>query len=60
MAATKRSPAEELDVDGVAVRLSNPDKIYYPRLGPEGGTKRHLVEYYLKVATGGELLRALH
>ncbi len=34
MAATKRSPAEELDVDGVAVRLSNPDKIYYPRLAP--------------------------
>lgn len=59
MADTKRSPAEELDVDGVAVRLSNPDKIYYPRLGPDGGTKRHLVEYYLKVATGGELLRAL-
>lgn len=59
MAATKRSPAEELDVDGVAVRLSNPDKIYYPRLGAEGGTKRHLVEYYRKVATGGELLRAL-
>ncbi|MGF7121537.1 DNA polymerase domain-containing protein [Rhodococcus sp. BE178] len=59
MAATKRSPAEELDVDGVAVRLSNPDKIYYPRLGAEGGTKRHLVEYYRRVATGGELLRAL-
>ncbi|MDH6280308.1 DNA polymerase domain-containing protein [Prescottella agglutinans] len=59
MATTKRSPAEELDVDGVAVRLSNPDKIYYPRLGAEGGTKRHLVEYYRKVATGGELLRAL-
>ncbi|MGO4201083.1 DNA polymerase domain-containing protein [Rhodococcus sp. TAF43] len=59
MAATKRSPAEELDVDGVAVRLSNPDKIYYPRLGAAGGTKRHLVEYYRRVATGGELLRAL-
>ncbi|WP_305092877.1 DNA polymerase domain-containing protein [Prescottella sp. R16] len=59
MAATNRSPAEELDVDGVPVRLSNPDKIYYPRLGADGGTKRHLVEYYRTVATGGELLRAL-
>ena len=27
------SPAEELDVDGIAVRLSSPDKIYYPQLG---------------------------
>ncbi|CAM3148051.1 DNA polymerase domain-containing protein [Prescottella defluvii] len=59
MADSKRSPAEELDVDGVAVRLSNPDKIYYPRLGADGGTKRHLVEYYRSVATGGQLLRAL-
>ena len=40
------TPAEELDVDGTAVRLTNPDKIYFPRLGAAGGTKRHLVEYY--------------
>ncbi|MFC9765611.1 DNA polymerase domain-containing protein [Rhodococcus jostii] len=53
------SPAEELDVDGVAVRLSNPDKIYYPKLGAEGGTKRHLVEYYRTVALDGALLTAL-
>ncbi|WP_072689013.1 DNA polymerase domain-containing protein [Rhodococcus marinonascens] len=53
------SPAEELDVDGVAVRLSNPDKIYYPKLGAGGGTKRHLVEYYRSVALGGPLLGAL-
>ncbi|AOW91679.1 ATP-dependent DNA ligase [Rhodococcus sp. WMMA185] len=53
------SPAEELDVDGVAVRLSNPDKIYYPKLGSEGGTKRHLVEYYRSVARSGPLLGAL-
>lgn len=53
------SPAEELDVDGVAVRLSNPDKIYYPKLGAEGGTKRHLVEYYRTVALNGALLTAL-
>ena len=27
------SAAEELDVDGVAVRLTNPDKVYFPKLG---------------------------
>src|SRR5262245_53658914 len=44
-------PAEELDVDGVKVRLTNPDKVYYPKLGSEG-TKRKLVDYYLSVASG--------
>ncbi|MBB4856500.1 DNA ligase D [Mycobacteroides chelonae] len=46
------TPAEELDVDGIAVRLSNPDKVYFPQLGADGGTKRHLAEYYRTVATG--------
>lgn len=46
------TPAEELDVDGIAVRLSNPDKVYFPELGAEGGTKRHLAEYYRTVALG--------
>ena len=45
------SPAEEIDVDGVAVRLTNPDKVYFPKLGA-GGTKRRLVDYYLAVASG--------
>ena len=45
------SPAEEIDVDGIAVRLTNPDKIYFPKLGPDG-TKRRLVEYYRAVAAG--------
>ena len=45
------TPAEELDVDGVKVRLTNPDKVYFPKLG-KGGTKRKLVEYYLAVASG--------
>src|SRR5258707_8978709 len=45
------TPAEELDVDGVKVRLTNPDKVYFPKLGSEG-TKRKLVEYYLAVASG--------
>ncbi|MDT5146181.1 MAG: hypothetical protein QOC58_826 [Mycobacterium sp.] len=43
--------AEELDVDGIAVRLTNPDKVYFPKLGAKG-TKRRLVEYYLAVARG--------
>jgi DNA ligase D len=43
--------AEELDVDGVKVRLTNPDKVYYPKLG-SAGTKRKLVEYYLALARG--------
>ena len=45
------TPAEELDVDGVKVRLTNPDKVYFPKLGSDG-TKRKLVEYYLAVAAG--------
>ena len=43
--------AEELDVDGIAVRLSNPDKVYFPKLGVNG-TKRRLAEYYLAMARG--------
>ena len=45
------SKAEELDVDGVAVRLTNRDKPYFPELGSEG-TKGKLVEYYMAVGTG--------
>ncbi len=43
------SPAEELDVDGVAVRLTSPDKVYFPK---PGYTKRNVVDYYLSVASG--------
>ncbi|MCV7422438.1 DNA polymerase domain-containing protein [Mycobacterium yunnanensis] len=43
------SPAEEVDVDGVAVRLTSPDKVYFPKLG-DGGTKRVLFDYYRAVA----------
>ena len=45
------TPAEELDVDGVKVRLTSPDKVYFPKLG-KNGTKRKLVEYYMAVASG--------
>ena len=48
--------SEELDVDGIAVRLTSPDKVYFPRLGSQG-TKRRLVEYYLAVAGGPMLER---
>jgi DNA ligase D len=54
-----KAPAEELDVDGTAVRLSNPDKIYFPQLGENGGRKRDLVEYYRTVALQGAILTAL-
>jgi DNA ligase D len=43
------SPATELDVDGIKVRLTNPDKPYFPKLGRDG-TKGKLVEYYLAAA----------
>ena len=41
------SAATELDVDGVKVRLTNPDKVYFPK---PGYTKRDVVDYYLAVA----------
>jgi DNA ligase D len=41
------SPAEELDVDGIAVRLTSPDKVYFPK---PGYTKRNVVDYYLSMA----------
>ncbi len=49
--------AVEVDVDGIAVRLTHPDKVYFPELG-SNGTKRHLVDYYRAVG-GGPMLDAL-
>lgn len=57
--ARDAAPAEEVDVAGVAVRLTNPDKVYFPALGAEAGTKRHLVDYYRTVALDGALVAAL-
>lgn len=54
-----KPPPEMLDVDGVEVKLSNPDKIYFPELGADGGRKRDLVDYYRSVAVGGPLMTAL-
>jgi len=45
------SPASEIDVDGVLVRVTNPDKPFYPKLGKDG-TKGKLIDYYRVVATG--------
>lgn len=44
-----------LEVDGHEVRLSNPDKVFFPDLGL---TKLDLVEYYLSVGPG--VLRGVH
>jgi bifunctional non-homologous end joining protein LigD len=40
---------ETIEVDGRAVTISNPDKVYFPRTGH---TKLDLVRYYLAVASG--------
>ena len=47
MAAT--SPSVEIEVDDRVVRLSNPDRVYFPE---SGATKRDLVDYYLAVGPG--------
>ncbi|MFZ0832171.1 MAG: non-homologous end-joining DNA ligase [Mycobacterium sp.] len=51
--------AEELDVQGVKVRLTNPDKMYFPKLGAKG-TKRTLVKYYRAVGSGPMLAALLN
>lgn len=48
------TPAVELEVDGRTVRVSNPDKVYFPE---PGHTKLDIVAYYL--AVGPALLTAL-
>jgi DNA ligase D len=43
------SPAVEVEVDGRTVRVSNPDRVYFPATG---ATKLDLVEYYRSVGPG--------
>jgi DNA ligase D len=50
------SPAEEIDVDGVTVRITNRDKVFFPELGA-AGTKGALIDYYRSV--GSVMLGAL-
>lgn len=45
------SPATEIDVDGIMVRVTSPDKPFYPALGRDG-TKGKLIDYYRTVACG--------
>jgi DNA ligase D len=48
------SPSEELEVGARTVRISNPDRVYFPAIG---ATKRDLAQYYLSVGDG--IVRAL-
>jgi DNA ligase D len=43
------SPSIEIEVDARVVRVSNPDRVYFPE---SGATKLDLVEYYLAVGDG--------
>lgn len=52
--ASKGSPAVELEVGDRTVRLSNPDRVYFPA---RGETKLDLANYYLSVGDG--IVRAL-
>ena len=53
-ASKGRSPAVELEVGERTVRISNPDRVYFPA---RGATKLDLVNYYLAVGDG--IVRAL-
>ncbi|GGF95054.1 ATP-dependent DNA ligase [Rhodococcoides trifolii] len=44
-----KSPAIEVEVGERTVRVSNPDRVYFPE---SGATKRDLVNYYLSVGDG--------
>src|SRR5207302_3964804 len=53
-AAASKGSAVELSVDGHAVRISSPDRVYFPA---RGVTKLDLAEYYISVGEG--IVRAL-
>jgi DNA ligase D len=44
-----KAPAAEVEVGGRTVRISNPDRVYFPA---SGATKLDLVNYYLAVGPG--------
>ena len=52
--ATSRVPSVELDVGGREVRVTNPDRVFFPE---RGWTKIDLVRYYVTIGDG--ILRAL-
>ena len=43
------SPAIEVEAGERVIRISNPDRVYFPQVGL---TKRDLVDYYLSVSDG--------
>ncbi|MCP2292830.1 non-homologous end-joining DNA ligase [Nocardia amikacinitolerans] len=49
MTSKSATPAVELDVGDHTVRISNPDRVYFPETG---ATKLDLVQYYLSVGDG--------
>src|SRR3954454_1545522 len=48
------SPFTEVEVDNRVVKVTNPDRVYFPprHPGQSGATKLDLVEYYLGVGPG--------
>src|SRR3954468_13838772 len=54
MASFSKTPAVEVEAGDFDVRISNPDRIYFPEIGL---TKLDLANYYLSVADG--IVRAL-
>ncbi len=54
MPKSEGSPPVELAVEGRAIKISNPDRVYFPALGV---TKLDLAHYYLSVGQG--IVRAL-
>ena len=54
MASKGKPPAAELTVGEHTVRLSHPDRVYFPKTG---ATKLDLARYYLSVGDG--IVRAL-
>jgi DNA ligase D len=50
-----KSPPAEIEVDDKVVKVTNPDRVYFPGTG---ATKLDLVEYYLAVSEG--IVRALY
>src|SRR4051795_564443 len=55
MAASSKGPATLVEVGDRTVRISNPDRIYFPELG---ATKLDLVDYYRSVGDG--IVRSLY
>ena len=47
------SPFIEVEVDDRVVKVTNPDRVYFPPTETSpGATKRELVDYYLAVGDG--------